>query len=234
MKDTKKCKDLPIKDWAEEDRPREKMMKKGPDVLTDAELMAILVGSGNTEESAIDLMRRILKECNNNLNTLGKWNHLDFQKFRGIGEAKACMIMAALELGKRRTKQTVADKKFLHTSKDIYSFFHPILCDLTQEEFWVLFLTQSSRLSGQSRISVGGIDGTYADVRSILREALLAQAPQIAIIHNHPSGNPQPSRADRRVTAAVLKGAEAMNIRLMDHVIVCDGSFFSFADEGLI
>ena len=190
---------LTINQWAEEDRPREKMMLKGAEALSDAELLAILIGSGNTEESAVSLMQRVLSTCGNDLNQLGKWEVQDFSSF-----------------------------------KDIYEIFHPLLCDLAHEEFWVLLLNQASRVIDKSRISRGGIDQTTADVRSILREALIQRATQIALIHNHPSGSPRPSTDDQRLTQLVQKGAQTMNIRLIDHVIVTDGKYYSFNDEGMI
>jgi len=221
-----------INQWAEEDRPREKMLIKGIDVLSDAELLGILIGSGNTDESAVELMRRILLSCDNNLNELGKWTYRNFSEFKGIGTAKAATIMAALELGKRRKAQEVKERTQVTCSADIYRIFHPIMCDLAQEEFWVLLLNQSNKVIDKLRISTGGIDGTYADVRSILREAILQRATGIALIHNHPSGNPTPSTGDKRVTTAIQQGAQTMNIRLADHVIICDGKYYSFADEG--
>ena len=200
---------LTINQWAEEDRPREKMMLKGAEALSDAELLAILIGSGNTEESAVSLMQRVLSTCGNDLNQLGKWEVQDFSRFKGFGPAKSITIMAALELGKRRKLQE-------------------------RPEFWVLLLNQASRVIDKSRISRGGIDQTTADVRSILREALIQRATQIALIHNHPSGSPRPSTDDQRLTQLVQKGAQTMNIRLIDHVIVTDGKYYSFNDEGMI
>ncbi|MDR3117915.1 MAG: DNA repair protein RadC [Mediterranea sp.] len=227
-------KKLNINQWAEEDRPREKMIAKGIDVLSDAELLAILVGSGNTEESAVELMRRMLLACDNNLNELGKWTLSDLSEFKGIGPAKATTIMAALELGKRRKMQEVKERTQITCSKDIYEMLHPVLCDLSQEEFWILLTNQSNKVIEKLRISTGGIDGTYADPRSILREALLHRATGIVLAHNHPSGNPAPSMNDKRLTSAIRQGAQTMNIRLIDHVIVCDGAYYSFADEGEI
>lgn len=220
-----------IHQWAEEDRPREKMMSKGIHVLSDAELLAILIGSGNAEENAVELMRRVLNACSNNLNELAKWSYLRFAEFKGMGPAKTTTIMAALELGKRRKQQEVKERKQVMCSEDIYNIFHPLLCDLPQEEFWILLLNQSNRVIDTIRISSGGIDGTYADVRSILREALLQRATGLALAHNHPSGNTTPSQGDRKVTSAVKEGAGMMNIRLIDHLIVCDGTYYSFADE---
>ena len=183
------------------------MIEKGAAALSDAELLAILIGSGNTEESAVELMRRLLLSCDNNLNTLAKWEVCDYSRFKGMGPAKSITVMAALELGKRRK---------------------------LQEEFWVLLLNQATKLIDKIRISSGGIDGTYADVRSILREALMQRATQIAVVHNHPSGNIQPSQPDRTLTEHIRKAADTMNIRLVDHVIVCEDGFYSFADEGLL
>lgn len=225
---------LTINHWAIEDRPREKMMLKGAEALSDAELLAILIGSGNTEESAVTLMQRMLADCSNDLNQLGKWEVRDFSRFKGLGPAKSITIMAALELGKRRKLQERPERSLIRSSKDIYELFHPLLCDLAQEEFWVLLLNQASKVIDKVRISRGGIDLVTADVRSILREALLQRATQIALIHNHPSGNPRPSTEDQRLTQLVLKGAQTMNIRLTDHVIITDGRYYSFTDEGML
>lgn len=227
-------KKLSINQWAEEDRPREKMISKGAEALSDAELLAILIGSGNTEESAVALMQRVLAACNNNLNQLGKWEVNNFSQFKGLGPAKSITIMAALELGKRRKAQEHNERCTIKSSRDIYELFHPLLCDLPTEEFWILLLNQSSKVIDKVRISRGGIDQTTADVRSILREALLQRATQLVLIHNHPSGNTRPSNDDRRLTETVGKAAHLMNIRLLDHIIVTDGSYFSFNDEGLI
>lgn len=225
---------LTINQWAEEDRPREKMMAKGADALSEAELLAILIGSGNTDESAVELMRRMLASCNNNLNDLAHWTVRDYSHFKGMGPAKSITIMAALELGKRRKLQEVRERTSITCAGDIFQLFHPLLCDLEQEEFWVLLLNQACKVIDRVRMSTGGIDGTYADVRSILREALLQRATQIAVIHNHPSGNPQPSQQDRQLTQRIYQGAKTMNIVLIDHVIISDNKFYSFADEGLI
>ena len=184
---------LTINQWAEEDRPREKMILKGAEALSDAELLAILIGSGNTEESAVALMQRVLAAAGNDLNRLGKWEIHDFARFKGLGPAKSITILAALELGKRRKLREHAERLTIRSSEDIYHLFHPLLCDLPYEEFWVLLLNQAAKVIDKVRISRGGIDQTTADVRSILREALLQRATQIALIHNHPSGNTRPS-----------------------------------------
>lgn len=210
------------------------MMLKGAEALSDAELLAILIGSGNTEESAVALMQRVLAECGNDLNQLGKWEVRDFARFKGFGPAKSISIMAALELGKRRKQQERPERATIRCSQDIHEIFHPLLCDLPYEEFWVLLLNQASRVISKIHISSGGIDQTCADVRTILREALLQRATQIALIHNHPSGNTTPSNADRQLTQLVKKGGETMNIRLIDHIIVTDRSYYSFTDEGIL
>lgn len=225
---------LSISQWALEDRPREKMMEKGATALSDAELLAILIGSGNTEESAVELMRRLLQSCDNNLNSLAKWEVADYSRFKGMGPAKSITVMAALELGKRRKLQSVKERQQIICSKDIYEIFQPVMCDLVREEFWILLLNQAAKLIDKIRISTGGIDGTYADVRTILREALLQRATQIVVAHNHPSGNVRPSQPDKTLTEHIRKAAGTMNIRLIDHVIVCEDAYFSFADEGLL
>lgn len=225
---------LTIPQWSEADRPREKMMQKGAEALSDAELLGILIGSGNTEESAVALMQRILAAAGNDLNTLGKWEVRDFARFKGMGPAKSITVMAALELGKRRKLQERRERAVIRSSQDIYELFHPLLCDLPTEEFWVLLLNQATRVIDKVRISRGGIDQTTADVRAILREALLQRATQIVLVHNHPSGNVQPSAEDRRLTQQVQQAARMMNIRVLDHLVVTDGRYYSFNDEGAL
>ncbi|MBR1941952.1 MAG: DNA repair protein RadC [Bacteroidaceae bacterium] len=225
---------LNINQWAEEDRPREKMMLKGASALSDAELLAILIGSGNQEESAVALMQRVLLACHNDLSALSKWELRDFKQFKGLGEAKSISILAALELGRRRSDAKGLERTSIRSSADIFEIFHPLMRDLPTEEFWILLLNQANKVIDKVCISKGGIDQTAVDVRLILREALLQRATQIILIHNHPSGNIRPSKEDRNLTQAVKKSAEAMNIRLTDHVIVADGAFFSFNDEGLM
>lgn len=231
MKNTEK---LTICQWAKEDRPREKMAAKGANALSDAELLAILIGSGNTEESAVELMRRVLASCHNDLNELAHWEVRDYSRFKGLGPAKSITIMAALELGKRRKLQEAKERTTISSSKDIYELFHPLMCDLPLEEFWVLLLNQANKVIEPVRISTGGIAGTFVDVRSILREALLQRGTRMAVVHNHPSGNTRPSQEDIMLTQRILTAAKAMDIHLIDHLIVCDGKYYSFADEGLI
>lgn len=225
---------LSINHWAEEDRPREKMMRKGAEALSIAELLAILIGSGTTEDSAVSLMQKVLSRCDNNINTLGKWSLNDFTSFKGLGPAKGITIMAALELGKRRAMQEPIERAVIKESTDIYNIFHPLLCDSPQEEFWLLLLNQAAKVIDKVRISQGGIDQTTVDVRSVMREAILVRATQIAIVHNHPSGNLKPSNEDINITNKIKKASDLLNIRLIDHVIVTDGNFYSFHDHGLI
>ncbi|MGN0310604.1 MAG: DNA repair protein RadC [Bacteroides sp.] len=225
---------LTIRQLAEDDRPREKMIAKGAKALSDAELIAILIGSGNQEESAVTLAQRMLSTCAGDLSQLSKWEVEEYSRFKGMGPAKSVSVMAALELGRRRKLQERMERPLITSSVDIYELFHPLLCDLPTEEFWVLLMNRSNRVIGKERISSGGIDQTTADVRTILREALLARATQIAVVHNHPSGNARPSQEDRRITDRIKEAGRFMNIHLTDHVIVCDGAYFSFNDEGLL
>ncbi|MCR5578573.1 MAG: DNA repair protein RadC [Prevotella sp.] len=223
---------LNINQWAQEDRPREKMMALGTDALSNAELLAILIGSGSTRESAVDLMKRILNDCNNNLNTLGKMSIRDLCEYNGIGEAKAITILAACELGKRRQQESPEERPKLNTATKIYNEMHPQMQDLDVEEFWVLLLNQDYRLIKKVRISHGGISETSVDIRIILREAVLANATILAVCHNHPSGNLSPSRQDEELTKAIQRACEVMRIYFMDHVIVTDGQYYSFHEVG--
>ncbi|MDR0938081.1 MAG: DNA repair protein RadC [Mediterranea sp.] len=225
---------LSIPHWAVEERPREKMMRKGADALSDAELLAILIGSGSQDETAVELTRRMLNACDNDLNALAKWTLDDYARFKGMGPAKSVTVMAALEIGKRRGLQEVRERTAIGCSRDIYRIFQPLLRDLEHEEFWILLLNQANKVIETVRMGVGGIDGTYADVRLILREALIRRATQLAVAHNHPSGNIHPSQNDRSLTEHIRQGARTMDIRLIDHIIVCEHTYFSFADEGLL
>lgn len=225
---------LTIKTWDEDDRPREKMMDKGPEHLTDAELLAILIGSGSPEVNAVELMKVVLSDCGNSLNTLGKMGIHDLMKYKGIGEAKAVTIMAACELGKRRQIQKPKDRKQLGSSMDIYEYMHPLLQDKDVEEAWVLLLNQHFRLIKSQRLSHGGITETAVDVRLILKEALLSNATVIAICHNHPSGSITPSTDDDRLTDRVKAACQTMRIYFLDHIIVTDGDYYSYRDNGKI
>ena len=225
---------LNINQWAEEDRPREKMMLHGVSALSNAELLAILIGSGNTEDSAVELMRKVLNDYHNNLSELGKASIDELCRFKGIGPAKAITILAASELGKRRKEEGVEERRSILSSKDVYECLYPLMCDLPTEECWVLLLNQASKLIDKVKISAGGLSATAVDVRCILREALLKRASDIALCHNHPSGSIRPSREDDLLTKQVAQASECMNIRFVDHVILTDGAFYSYADEGRI
>ena len=225
---------LNINQWAEEDRPREKMMLHGVSALSNAELLAILIGSGNTEDSAVELMRKVLADYHNNLAELGKASIDELCRFKGIGPAKAITILAASELGKRRKEEGVEERRSILSSKDVYECLYPLMCDLPTEECWVLLLNQTSKLIDKVKISAGGLSATAVDVRCILREALLKRASAIALCHNHPSGSIRPSREDDLLTKQVAQASECMNIRFVDHVILTDGAFYSYADEGRI
>ena len=225
---------LTINQWAEEDRPREKMMLHGVSALSNAELLAILIGSGNTEDSAVELMRKVLNDYHNNLSELGKASIDELCRFKGIGPAKAITILAASELGKRRKEEGVEERRSILSSKDVYECLYPLMCDLPTEECWVLLLNQASKLIDKVKISAGGLSATAVDVRCILREALLKRASAIALCHNHPSGSIRPSREDDLLTKQVAQASECMNIRFIDHVILTDGAFYSYADEGRI
>lgn len=223
---------LNINQWAEEDRPREKMERQGAQALTDAELLAILVGSGSPQEDAVSLMKRILADCNNNLNTLGKMAIRDLCLYNGVGPAKAITILAACELGKRRQMDRPEERPDLGTATKIYNHMHPLLQDCDVEEFWLLLMNQNHRLIKKERISHGGITETAVDIRIIIREAVLANATIMAVCHNHPSGNLRPSTHDNDLTAQLLKACQLMRIHFMDHVIITDGSYFSYRESG--
>ena len=223
---------LNINQWAKEDRPREKMMLHGPGALSNAELLAILIGSGNTEDSAVELMRKVLDDCRNSLSELGKRSVDDLCAYKGIGPAKAITILAASELGKRRKDEGPSERLRVRCSQDIFLYFHPLMCDLPVEECWVMLLNQASRLIDALRISQGGLASTQVDVRCILREALLKRAAALVLCHNHPSGNTRPSTDDDRLTQALSQATKVMNIRMLDHLIVSDGGYYSYADEG--
>ena len=223
---------LNINQWAKEDRPREKLMRLGPSALTDAELLAILVGSGSTKEDAVSLMKRILADCNNNLNTLGKLTIHDLCHYNGVGEAKAITILAACELGKRRQMEKPEERPDLGTATRIYNHMHPKLQDSDVEEFWLLLMNQNHRLIKEMRISHGGITEVAVDIRIIMREAVLSNATILAVCHNHPSGSLRPSQADNDLTASLKKACDLMRIRFLDHVIITDGAYYSYHEEG--
>lgn len=223
---------LSINQWAEEDRPREKLMRLGAEALTNAELLAILIGSGSPKESAVSLMQRVLSDCDNNLNTLGKCSIHELMEYNGVGEAKAITILAACELGKRRQLEKAAERKDIGTAMDIYNLVHPKMQDLDVEEAWVLLMNQNHKLIKSLRISHGGITETAVDVRVVIKEAILANATVLALCHNHPSNNPRPSKDDDRLTQRVKNACELMRIYFMDHVIVTDGKYYSYYEQG--
>jgi len=225
---------LNINQWAEEDRPREKLMKHGAYVLTDAELLAILVGSGSTKEDAVTLMKRILADCNNNLNTLGKMTIRDLCQYNGVGEAKAVTILAACELGKRRQMESPEERPDLGTATRIYNHMHPLMQDLDVEEFWLLLMNQNYRLIKKIRLSHGGITEVSVDIRIAIREAVLANATIVAVCHNHPSGNLRPSRQDDMLTTNLKNACNLMRLHFLDHIILTDGSYYSYHEEGRI
>jgi len=227
-------KKLKIKDWAAEDRPREKMLSKGARTLSDAELIAILIGSGNLDETAVELARRILASVDNQLNELGRKN-IDFLKsFNGIGEAKAVSIAAALELGKRRKDSDVFNNNKITGSKDAADYFFPILGDLNHEEFWVMLLNRGNKIIDSFMISQGGISGTVIDVRIILKPAIEKLASSIILCHNHPSGTMQASDADMKITKKIKNAADMLDITVLDHLIIGQKNYLSFADEGIL
>ncbi len=229
-----KEKTLPIKSWAEEDRPREKMVLKGKANLSEAELLAILLGSGNNEETAVGLAQRILQHYDNNLNELGKVGISELTKFRGIGAVKAIGIIAALELGRRRQLSVIKDRSQIKSSSDVHQIFAPILQDLPHEEFWILLLNRSNKVLSRERISMGGVSGTVVDAKIIFKKALDQLASSIILCHNHPSGNLKPSQADLDITKKLKKAGEVLEISVLDHVIVSENGFYSFADEGML
>ena len=225
---------LNINQWAEEDRPREKMERLGPQALSDAELLAILIGSGSPKEDAVSMMKHILSDCNNNLNTLGKKSIHDLCQYTGVGPAKAISILAACELGKRRQAKTPEERPDLSTATKIYHYMHPKLQDKDVEEFWVLLLNQNHRLIKEVCIAHGGISEVSVDVRIIMREAVVCNTTIIVVCHNHPSGNLTPSKADDALTQSIKQACDVMRIRFMDHVIITDGNYFSYHETGKI
>ena len=227
-------KKLSIKLWAEEDRPREKLMLKGRDALSDSELVALLISSGNSRLSAVELSQLILKSVDNNLNNLAKLTVNDLMKFEGIGEAKAISIAAALELGRRRGSEEVSKKKKIASSKDAFNVMSVHLQDLPHEEFWVLLLNRANYVIKSAEISKGGVSGTIADTKIIYKLAIESLASAIILFHNHPSGNLSPSEADIKLTEKVKKAGETMEIPVLDHIIISDQGYYSFADEGRI
>lgn len=223
-----------IKDWADDDRPREKLLLKGKAALSDAELLAILIGSGNREETAVALSQRILIENKNSLAFLGRQTVKQLMQFKGIGEAKAIAIVAALELGQRRRQQEAVVLPIITSSNLVFELMHPLIADLNHEEFWVLYLNNSNKVVYQTPLSKGGLTGTLVDVRILFKIALEHQATGIILSHNHPSGKLEPSEADKRITRKIKEAGQLLDVALLDHVIVTEHGYYSFADEGIL
>lgn len=225
---------LTIAHWSEDDQPRERLRDQGPQALSNAELLAILIGSGTTGTNAVELMQQILAECNNNLNTLGKMTIRELCQYKGIGEAKAITILAACELGKRRQMESPEERPDLGTATRIYNHMHPMMQDLDVEEFWLLLMNQNYRLIRKLRISHGGITEVAVDIRVIMREAVVANATVIAVCHNHPSGSLRPSREDNDLTENIRNACRLMRLKFLDHVIITDGAYYSYHEQGRI
>jgi DNA repair protein RadC len=225
---------ISIKNWAVEDRPREKLLSKGIHVLSDSELIAILIGSGSRESSAVELARKILNSVNNNLHELGKLSVNDLSKIKGIGTAKAISVLAALELGKRRKLEEVVKKQKITGSNEVYEIFYPLLVDLPHEEFWILMLNRSNCIIDKYKISQGGIAGTVIDVRLILKTAIDKLASSIILCHNHPSGNLMPSEADQQITKKLNEASQLVDVKVLDHIIIGGAAYYSFLDEGIL
>ncbi len=222
-----------IKHWAEDDKPREKMMLKGKAALSDAELIAILIGSGSRNESAVGLSKRILSSVNNNLNALGKLSLKQLMEFKGIGEAKAISITAALELGRRRRSEEPVEFHKITSSKAVFEIMQPVIGELPHEEFWVLYLNNSNKVIHKSQLSKGGITGTVVDVRLIFKTALEHNATSVILSHNHPSGKLQASDADKEITKKLKLAGEQLDVKVLDHIIITENGYFSFQDEGI-
>lgn len=225
---------LNIKSWAEEDRPREKLLNKGAQALSDTELLAILLRSGSREETAVGLAQRVLHAADNNLNELGRQPLSSLTRFKGLGETKALTIIAALELGRRRQLTDVKDRPMVRSSRDAYNAISTVIADLPHEEFWILMLNRANRIISRERVSMGGVTGTVVDARIVFKRALDMLACSIVLCHNHPSGNLSPSQADIDLTKKMKAAGKVLDILVVDHLIISDEGYYSFADEGLL
>lgn len=223
-----------IKNWSQDDQPREKLRDKGKSALSDAELVAILIGSGNRNESAVDLCKRILASVDNNLNALGKVSLKQLMEFKGIGEAKAITIAAALELGRRRKLEDALKQEKITSSRDVYDIMQPLLGELSHEEFWILYLNNSNKVLQKQQLSKGGITGALVDVRLVLKHALEVGATALILCHNHPSGTLKASQADINITQKLKTAALSLDINVLDHIIITEKAYFSFADETIL
>ncbi len=222
---------MTIKKWAEQDRPREKLLLKGKAALSEAELVAILIGSGNKDQTAVELAQQLLNHCGNNLNTLAKLSIKDLQKFRGIGEAKAISIISALEIGRRRKNSDPDQKIKIHSSQDAFDFIHGDLIDLDHEEFWIILLKRNNEVILKQQVSRGGVSGTVVDSKIIFKKALEETASGLILVHNHPSGSLRASKEDTALTKKIKEAGRSLDINLLDHLIIANNSFYSFADE---
>jgi len=225
---------ISIKFWAEDDQPREKLMLKGKAALSDAELIAILIGSGSRNESAVELSKRILKSVDNNLNALGKLGYKQLMAFKGIGDAKAVTIAAAMELGRRRREEDVKVLDKITSSKAVFEIMQPVIGELPHEEFWIIYLNNSNKVIYKTQLSKGGLTGTVVDVRLVFKTALEHNAVGIILVHNHPSGVLKASDADKQITRQLKTAGISLDIKVLDHVIVTEHSYMSFADEGIL
>ena len=223
-----------IKNWSQDDQPREKLLYKGKVALSDAELVAILIGSGNRQESAVALCKRILASTDNNLSQLGKLTIKQLMEFKGIGEAKAITIIAALELGRRRRGGEALERKKITSSKSVFELMQPVIGELPHEEFWIIYLNNSNKVIHKSQLSKGGITGTLVDTRLVLKTALEVGAVGLILTHNHPSGTLKPSQADKDVTLKLKLAAQSLDIKVLDHLIITEQSYFSFADQSIL
>ena len=223
-----------IKSWAEDDRPREKLISKGKFALTDAELVAILIGSGSREETAVGLSQKILASVKNNLNGLSKLSIIDLQKFKGIGEAKAISIITALELGRRRRLEEAMELPIITSSKAVFEIMQPLIGELAHEEFWIVFLNNSNKVLNKLQLSIGGLTGTLVDPRLVFKKAIDCNATAIILCHNHPSGKLTPSEADKQITKKLVAGGLTLDIKVLDHLIITENAYFSFADENIL
>lgn len=223
-----------IKNWSQDDQPREKLRDKGKDALSDTELVAILIGSGNRNESAVALCKRILASVDNNLSELGKLSIKQLMEFKGIGEAKAITIAAAMELGRRRRGEEALERKKITSSKSVFELMQPIIGELPHEEFWIIYLNNSNKVIHKNQLSKGGITGTLVDVRLALKTALEVGAIGIILAHNHPSGTLIPSNSDKQLTAKLNTAAQSLDIKILDHLIITEKAYFSFADENML
>jgi DNA repair protein RadC len=225
---------FPIKNWSEDDKPREKMLRKGLASLSDAELVAILIGSGNTEESAVTLSKRILASVNHELGELGRLTIPQLLKFKGIGKAKAVTIAAALELGRRRRSEAAGKISRISSSREVFELMQPLIGEPPHEEFWIVYLNNANSVLQTVRLSIGGITGTLVDVRLVMKQALERGAVALILAHNHPSGTLKPSEADRQLTLRLKKAASALDIKILDHLIITTRDYFSFADQNIL